>query len=641
MPWVAKRTGRYMTENKKNTGRRSNGRRRPVNASRNRQLEKMILNVVSSKNYNPMRLQEIAWLLNVPRTAEKDMYRAAEHLIDEGKIRRDSSGRLYRWFGSGAADARSTDDSLNHGRVKRGRSKGEEKPFRKRTEGSEKRDPADLSLVLEEFDIPTAFPDRVMQAADRMPSHLTDADYAGRLDLRDHLIITIDGDDSKDFDDAVSLEKQGSGYILGVHIADVSQYVVDGSALEKEALKRGTSVYLPDRVVPMLPQKLSNGICSLNEGEDRLTLSVIITMDRDLNILKSRIVESVICSAHRMTYSKVDRIFEGDKDLQTEYADIVPMLFEMKNVAAKMEDLRRQRGMIDFNFPETRFELDENGHPVRMYPAFPTTATKLIEQFMLTANEVVARIYADKQLPFVYRNHEQPDSDRMEQTLAVLHEAGVTIHKKGYHITPLEAQQIISRAEGTPEGDFVSSLLLRSMQQARYGTECEGHFGLSAKYYCHFTSPIRRYPDLQIHRIIKDDLHGRLTGRRISYYRRILENVAWKSSALERRSVETEREADKVLMTEYIADHLGETTEAVITGVTSWGFYVQRPDTAEGLVPASTLHDDYYVFDEKMMTLKGRRHGRIFRPGQQVTVKTVRADLYRRIIDFELAEDTE
>ncbi len=612
-----------------------------MNASRNRQLEKMILNVVSSKNYNPMRLQEIAWLLNVPRTAEKDMYRAAENLIDEGKIRRDSSGRLYRWFGSGAADARSTDDSLNHGRVKRGRSKGEEKPFRKRTEGSEKRDLADLSLVLEEFDIPTAFPDRVMQAADRMPSHLTDADYAGRLDLRDHLIITIDGDDSKDFDDAVSLEKQGSGYILGVHIADVSQYVVDGSALDKEALKRGTSVYLPDRVVPMLPQKLSNGICSLNEGEDRLTLSVIITMDRDLNILKSRIVESVICSAHRMTYSKVDRIFEGDKDLQTEYADIVPMLFEMKNVAAKMEDLRRQRGMIDFNFPETRFELDENGHPVRMYPAFPTTATKLIEQFMLTANEVVARLYADKQLPFVYRNHEQPDSDRMEQTLAVLHEAGVTIHKKGYHITPLETQQIISRAEGTPEGDFVSSLLLRSMQQARYGTECEGHFGLSAKYYCHFTSPIRRYPDLQIHRIIKDDLHGRLTGRRISYYRRILENVAWKSSALERRSVETEREADKVLMTEYIADHLGETTEAVITGVTSWGFYVQRPDTAEGLVPASTLHDDYYVFDEKMMTLKGRRHGRIFRPGQQVTVKTVRADLYRRIIDFELAEDTE
>lgn len=594
-----------------------------INASRVKQMKKLLMNAVSSKNYEPMREKDLAYLLGVPKAAGRSLNRAVTELLDEGKIEKDAGGRLSR------RSARSA-DHVQYGRRDADRM-GEELNIA----------PSDLRGVVLQYGIPESFPDKVVREADSMPDHLTDGDYAGRLDLRGKTVITIDGDDSKDFDDAVSLERSGSGYLLGVHIADVSHYVADGSALDREALTRGTSVYLPDRVLPMLPPKLSNGICSLNEGEDRLTLSVLATLDHEGHVVKSRIAETVICSAHRMTYSNVDRIFRGDTELSEKYADIVPMLFDMKHVAEEMEAFRRGRGMIDFSFPETKFELDENARPVRISPAYPTPATKLIEQFMLTANEIVAEKYFERQLPFVYRNHEKPDSDKIESTLTVLHQAGIPVEKKAYHITPLEVQKIISAAEGTPEENLVSSMLLRAMSQARYGTENGGHFGLASKCYCHFTSPIRRYPDLQIHRIIKDDLNGRLTARKIGYYRRILDDVAWKSSALERRSVEAEREADKVKMAEYVSSHLGEVTEGVITGVTGWGFYVQRPDTVEGLVPASSLRDDFYEYEEQNMTLTGRRHGRTFRMGQEVYVKTVRADVARRMIDFELVEPEE
>lgn len=603
--------------------------------TRVKQLEKTVLAAVSARNYRPMRAKDLAYLLSIPKAAGSDFDHAVGSLMDKGKIEKDKSGFLVAVKNAGRSSRSSAPSRDLEGYTKKERRTAELKPL---LEGIES---TDLLGVVLANNIPTEFPPKVLKAAERIPDHLTEADYSNRLDLRDKMIITIDGDDSKDFDDAVSLEKSGSGYILGVHIADVTHYVPDGSAIDKEALARGTSVYLPDRVIPMLPEKLSNGICSLNEGEDRLTLSVIAVLDKDAHVIRSRIAESVICSSHRMTYSKVDRIFEGDKELAKEYSDIVPMLFAMKDVAAKMEQIRHERGMIDFSFPETKFELDENGRPVRIYPSWPTTATKLIEQFMLTANEIVAKKYFDRNLPFVYRNHERPDSEKMENALTALREAGVKVQKKGYHITPLEVQQIVTSTEGTPEESLTSTMLLRAMQQARYGTENLGHFGLASKCYCHFTSPIRRYPDLQIHRIIKDDLNGRLAGRKITYYRRILDDVAWKSSALERRSVEAEREADKVKMTEYVRDHIGEVTEGIITGVTNWGFYVQRPDTVEGLVPASSLGDDYYEFDERTMTLRGKRHGRVFRLGQSVYVKTVRANVARRMIDFELADPEE
>ena len=401
-------------------------------------------------------------------------------------------------------------------------------------------------------------------------------------------------------------------------------------------------MYLADRVIPMLPEKLSNGVCSLNEGEDRLTLSCIVRMDREGNIRGSRIAESVICSSHRMTYSEVDRIFtENPPELREKYADVLPMLFDMRELAGKLEKQRHDRGMIDFDFPETKICLDEKGNPLKVYPAYPTVATRLIEQFMLTANEVVAKTYFDKQVPFLYRTHENPDDEKIENTLKLVHSMGIQAEKAGHHITPKEVQKIIGNVTGTPRESMVSSMLLRSMQQARYTPDNGGHFGLASRYYCHFTSPIRRYPDLQIHRIIKDDLHGNLSGRKISYYDRIMGDVAWKSSALERRSVEVERETNKIEMARYISDHLGEVTEAQVTGVTGWGIYVQRPDTIEGLIHVSTLKGDYYIFDENTMTLTGKTGGRVFEIGQTLRVRAIRADVRLRQIDFELAEENE
>lgn len=313
----------------------------------------------------------------------------------------------------------------------------------------------------------------------------------------------------------------------------------------------------------------------------------------------------------------------------------------MRELAGKLEKQRHDRGMIDFDFPETKICLDEKGNPLKVYPAYPTVATRLIEQFMLTANEVVAKTYFDKQVPFLYRTHENPDDEKIENTLKLVHSMGIQAEKAGHHITPKEVQKIIGNVAGTPRESMVSSMLLRSMQQARYTPDNGGHFGLASRYYCHFTSPIRRYPDLQIHRIIKDDLHGNLSGRKISYYDRIMGDVAWKSSALERRSVEVERETNKIEMARYISDHLGEVTEAQVTGVTGWGIYVQRPDTIEGLIHVSTLKGDYYIFDENTMTLTGKTGGRVFEIGQTLRVRAIRADVRLRQIDFELAEENE
>ena len=399
----------------------------------------------------------------------------------------------------------------------------------------------DVLSVARGMNIPMEFPEKVLRQADRCPDGLIPNDFNGRLDLRSWQMVTIDGEDAKDLDDAVSVCREGEYYRLGVHIADVSNYVQGGSALDREALKRGTSVYLVDRVIPMLPERLSNGICSLNAGEDRLALSCIMKIDSQGRVADSRIAETVIRVDRRMSYTVVNRILtEQPPELMEEYRELVPMFFQMNELAGILRKNRSARGAIDFEFPESKILLDRKGHPVEIRAYEQNAATQLIEDFMLMANETVARTYCKKELPFLYRTHENPDTDRMEAVLTFIRNQGIRVEKTLEDITPGEIQKILQQIQGSPKEALISRLLLRSMKQAKYTTGCSGHFGLAAKYYCHFTSPIRRYPDLQIHRIIKDDLRGRMRQEKIAHYAGILEDVALQSSVTERRAQEAE-----------------------------------------------------------------------------------------------------
>ncbi len=497
----------------------------------------------------------------------------------------------------------------------------------------------DILSIARSYDIPMDFPEKVQAQADRCPDHVIEGDFAGREDLREVQMVTIDGEDAKDLDDAVSLTKIGKLYHLGVHIADVSNYVQSGSALDKEALKRGTSVYLADRVVPMLPKRLSNGICSLNEGEDRLALSCLMTITEDGEIVSYKICESVIRVNRRMSYTAVNAILQDPScEIAEEYKDLVPMFLDMGKLSRIIRSRRTDRGSIDFNFPESKIILDEDGKAVDVVLHEANDATRMIEDFMLSANETVAKEYCKRKLPFLYRIHETPDADRMEETLSVIRTLGFEVEKGRQEITPKEIQKIQKQIAGTKEEPMISRLLLRSMRQAKYNPECAGHFGLAAKYYCHFTSPIRRYPDLQIHRIIKDDLRGRLNDDKIAWYNSILEGVGEKTSMLERRSNDIERETDKLKMAEYMLQHLDEEFEGVISGVTGWGFYVELPNTIEGLVHITTLLDDYYIFDEQLCCLYGEYSGKKYRMGDKVRVKAVSADLLSKTIDFEVLD---
>ncbi|MDO4490502.1 MAG: ribonuclease R [Lachnospiraceae bacterium] len=493
----------------------------------------------------------------------------------------------------------------------------------------------DVLSIARSYDIPMDFPEKVQAQANRCPDCVLEGDFAGRTDLRDVQMVTIDGEDAKDLDDAVSLTKKDGLYYLGVHIADVSNYVQSGSALDKEALKRGTSVYLVDRVVPMLPKKLSNGICSLNAGEDRLAMSCLMTLNEAGEIIDHTICESVIHVDRRMTYTAVNAILQDpDCEIADEYRELVPMFLEMGRLSKIIRERRSRRGSIDFNFPESKILLDNNGRPVDIVPHEANDATRLIEDFMLSANETVAKEYCTRKLPFLYRIHENPDSDKMEQTLTVIRSFGFNAEKGKQEITPTEIQKIQEQIQGTKQEAMISRLLLRSMKQAKYDPECIGHFGLAAKYYCHFTSPIRRYPDLQIHRIIKDDLRGRLNSDKIAWYKSILSGVGEKTSMLERRADEIERETDKLKMAEYMLRHLGEDFEGVISGVSGWGFYVELPNTVEGLVHISSLRDDYYVFDEQHYCLIGEMTKKRYTLGEKVTVRVTDADLIAKTIDF-------
>lgn len=499
----------------------------------------------------------------------------------------------------------------------------------------------DILAIVKSFGIPSEFPEKVMKQAQRVPDHVLDADRDGRLDLRHLQTVTIDGEDAKDLDDAISLTKEGDIYHLGVHIADVSNYVQYNSALDREALKRGTSVYLADRVVPMLPERLSNGICSLNQGEDRLALSCLMDINEKGKVVSHQIAETVINVNERMCYTDVKNILEDtDEEAKKRYEALIPMFFMMKELSGILRNSRHHRGSIDFDFPESKIILNAAGKAIDVKPYEANVATRIIEDFMLMANETVAQEYCTEEIPFVYRTHDNPDPEKVESLLTLLHNQGVKIQKAREEITPKEIQQIIESIEGLPNEAMISRLVLRSMKQAKYTTECSGHFGLAAKYYCHFTSPIRRYPDLQIHRIIKDNLRGRLMREgRTEHYAEILDEVARQSSVCERRADEAERESDKLKKAEYMSYHLGEEFEGIISGVTGWGLYVELPNTVEGLVHVNTLRDDYYVFDQESYELCGEMTKKVYKLGDKVRVRVADADKMLKTVDFELVSD--
>ncbi len=506
----------------------------------------------------------------------------------------------------------------------------------------------DIMSIVRGYELPVAFSTKIMNQVERVSQEVSEADTAGRRDLRDVVMVTIDGEDAKDLDDAVSVTYDGERYHLGVHIADVTNYVQENSALDREALKRGTSVYLVDRVIPMLPHALSNGICSLNEGVDRLALSCLMTVDPDGEISDYEICESVIRVRKRMSYTVVKALLEdGSLTEQAEhaqYAELLPMFREMEKLDAILREKRRKRGSVDFDFPECKIILDHEGHPVEIKPYERNVATDIIEDFMLAANETVAQHFYWMEMPFVYRVHVVPDAQRIQKLAAFINNFGYYMKAvgragqkiSGEEVHPKEIQKLLAKIAGTPEEAMISRLALRSMKQAKYSTECTGHFGLACQYYCHFTSPIRRYPDLQIHRIIKEQLRGRLKEERIAHYREILPEVAKHSSETERRADEAERETDKLKKVEYMEERIGETFEGVISGITSYGLYVELPNTVEGLIHVSKLPGDYFYYDESTYEMVGQATGKSYKLGMPVKVCVEDCDRFNRTIDFSI-----
>ena len=492
----------------------------------------------------------------------------------------------------------------------------------------------DIMSIVKGYDLPVEFPDKVLRQAERVAKPVSEADMNGRKDLRDWQMVTIDGEDAKDLDDAVSVVMDGENYRLGVHIADVTNYVQERSALDWEALKRGTSVYLADRVIPMLPQTLSNGICSLNAGENRLTLSCIMTVTPEGEVVDHQIAETVICVDKRMSYNGVAKVLAGDAEALEADREFVPMILRMKELSDIIRERRAKRGSIDFDFPETKIILDEKGRPVEIKPYDRNDATKIIEDFMLLANETVAEEYFWREIPFLYRTHDVPDEEKIRKLGTFINNFGYNLHVRN-EVRPKEIQKLLCKVEGTPEEPLISRLALRSMKQAKYTTENTGHFGLAAKYYTHFTSPIRRYPDLQIHRIIKENLRGRLTGERMEHYRKILTEVASQCSQRERTAEESEREVVKLKKAEYMQAHIGEEYEGVISGVTKWGVYVELPNTIEGLIHVADMRDDHYNFIEETYEMVGEHTGKTWKLGQKVQIRVTDADRLQRTVNFE------
>lgn len=492
-----------------------------------------------------------------------------------------------------------------------------------------------ISIVLDN-DINPEFPKAVLDATEEIPDHVTEADRAGRHYLTENTVITIDGDDSKDFDDAVEVEKLPNGnFHLGVHIADVTHYVREGSPIDDEAYERGTSTYLVDRVIPMLPFRLSNGICSLNPGEDRLALTCDMEIDPTGEIIKHDIFPSVIQSKYRMTYNNVNEILKGDELLSTEYADLVPMLKDMAELHDILFAKRHARGAIDFEETEAQIIVDENGKPIDIKLRNRGVSERMIESFMLAANETVAKNYNLKHVPFLYRVHEKPDEEKVKNFFEFAGAIGVPVKGNLKEITPKMFQSVLAEVTDTPEEAVVTIMLLRSMQQARYSDQALGHFGLAAKYYTHFTSPIRRYPDLIVHRMIHSYAENGFTDKETAKWAEKLSPIADHTSSRERKSIDAERAVDDLKKTEYMEERVGDTFDAVVSSVTSFGMFIQLENTVEGLIHISNMKDDYYEFDEKSMSMHGRSTGKIFKVGQPIQVKLIRCDVEHRQIDFE------
>lgn len=724
--------------------------------------KKILLDIINSKEYKPMKIKELAILLNVPKGDRDELEYVLNELVNEGKLYLSKKGKYDKYritdenvvigefsgnkrgFGFVTAEGLDEDifipESMTHGafhkdivevmikpykRIGEGRKKEGEvvkivsrgvkevigtyqksknfgfvvadnlrfdkdifipKEFSKdavtghkvvaeltdygtkgrKPEGKIKEiighinDPGtDILSIVRAYDIPTEYPADVMKQAEHIGDSVDEEELFGRLDLRELITVTIDGEDAKDLDDAITLSKEGDLYKLGVHIADVSNYVTEGSPLDREALKRGTSVYLVDRVIPMLPHKLSNGICSLNEGQDRLALSCIMDIDKTGRVVGHRIAETVIKVDRRMSYTNVQRILNAasyikagrqednvgkiktDMETYEEYKEFADLFVCMKELADILREKRTQRGSIDFDFPESKIYLDDKGIPTDIRPYERNQATRIIEDFMLIANETVAEDFFWQELPFVYRSHENPEPEKMMKLSLFINNFGYGIKTgsgvDGVH--PKEIQKLLRRIEGSPQEALISRLTLRSMKQAKYTTTAGGHFGLATQYYCHFTSPIRRYPDLQIHRIIKENLHGGLSEKRIRHYNAILPEVADSTSTTERRADDAERETEKLKKVQYMSRHIGEIYEGVISGITGYGLYVELPNTVEGMIHVTSLCDDYYYYDDEHYEMVGQDSGNVYKLGEKVMIQVVKADMQSRTIDFELAEE--
>ncbi|NLC51018.1 MAG: ribonuclease R [Firmicutes bacterium] len=498
----------------------------------------------------------------------------------------------------------------------------------------------DITVLQKEYGLPDKFPKAVEKELDKLPLQV-DVEAAlaeGRLDLRELPIVTIDGADAKDLDDAVSLEKTAVGYRLGVHIADVSHYVQEGSALDKEALKRGNSVYLVDRVIPMLPPRLSNDLCSLNPQAERLAVSTFIDFDQQGNRLAYHFAPSIICSRERMTYETVQKILDGDPAFRSSrYEPLVGMFEDMKTLALQLKEKRRQRGAIDFDLPETKVFLDEDGHPLAVEKRALGIAENIIEEFMLACNEVVASHFYQEGVPFIYRVHGKPEVEKLAALRDLLTLFGLSLPGDLYRAKPADLQRLLERAKGTRGEKLVGYLLLRSMQQARYSAEWQEHFGLAAQYYTHFTSPIRRYGDLCVHRILRHCLQKDLTLKRRRKLALELPKVAEHISHTERVAADAERESVELKKIEYMQGKEGEVFEGIVSGVTSFGLFVELENTVEGMLHVSALEDDYYRFHEKQYALVGENTGKTFRLGEPLRVKLIKVNLSDRMIDFALA----
>lgn len=501
-----------------------------------------------------------------------------------------------------------------------------------------KNDPGvDILSIIHKHDIDVEFPQEVLDAATAIPDTVSAEEIEGRRDLRDQLIVTIDGETAKDLDDAVTVTKNDDGtYKLGVHIADVSHYVTDGSTLDREAYDRATSVYLTDRVIPMIPHRLSNGICSLNPQVDRLTLSCEMTIDQNGIVIAHDIFESVINTTERMTYTDVYKILEEkDEDLIARYEQLVPMFEHMKELSGVLRGRREKRGAVDFDFKESAVVVDENGWPIDVVIRERTVAEKLIEDFMLAANETVAEHVFKAQLPFIYRIHEEPKPEKLQRFFEFITNFGILVKGKGDTVDPKALQEILESVVGKPEYPVISTMMLRSMQQAKYSPESLGHFGLSTEFYTHFTSPIRRYPDLIVHRLLRTYVINKDTSSKtVAYWGANMESIATHTSERERRAVDAERDTESIKKAQYMSDKIGEEFEGVISSVTNFGMFIELENTIEGLVHISNLTDDYYNFDERSMSMIGERTARVFRLGDKVTIKVHAVNLEESAVDF-------